>query len=125
MEAIETATEEFDNPDKRYLMVELSCKDFKCKPCTYPDCQRYVRLKEKPKMTTKVFEVEKPPVSKEGYRQWYMFVELACSEKQCDPCTYPNCQRYKREVLDKKKFKVKTMELKKSEDLSGIFEGGE
>jgi hypothetical protein len=33
----------------RYLMVELSCDENQCKPCTYPNCQRFVRLKTKKK----------------------------------------------------------------------------
>jgi len=108
-------------PEKRYLMVELSCKDMKCNPCTYPNCQRYVRLKEKPKVTTRAFEVERPPLSKEDYRQWYMFVELACSDKHCDPCTYPNCQRFQREKPSKKRFDVKVTELKGGENLERLF----
>ncbi len=99
--------------DKRYLMIELSCKDRKCDPCTYPDCQRFVKLTQKPKFNVKRFEVEKPPVAKDEYRDWYMFVELSCTEKKCDPCTYPNCQRYKRELKGKKVFNVKTVELKR------------
>jgi hypothetical protein len=102
--------------DKRYLMIELACKDHKCNPCTYPDCQRFVKLTQKPKFNVKRFEVEKPPLGEEEYRQWYMFVELSCADKKCNPCTYPNCQRYKRELKGKKLFNVKTTELKKTEE---------
>jgi hypothetical protein len=28
---------------KRYVMVEISCDRTKCAPCTYPNCQRFVR----------------------------------------------------------------------------------
>jgi len=111
---------EIDSKDKRYLMIELSCKDSKCDPCTYPECQRYVKLTQKPKFNVRKFEVEKPPMGEEDYRKWYMFVELSCSDKKCNPCTYPTCQRYEREQKGKKPFKVKTTELKKDEQLAKI-----
>lgn len=31
---------------KRYLMIELSCNEKACSPCTYPNCQRYARGKK-------------------------------------------------------------------------------
>jgi hypothetical protein len=34
---------DLDNVQKRYLMLELSCADRKCNPCTYPSCQRFTR----------------------------------------------------------------------------------
>jgi len=56
-------------------------------------------------------------------------VELSCKDYKCDPCTYPNCQRYKRgeliEGADKKNFKIKTVELKKTDDLDKVFGGSE
>ncbi len=30
-------------PDKRLVLIELSCASQNCDPCTYPNCQRYVR----------------------------------------------------------------------------------
>lgn len=30
-------------PDKRQVLIELSCASQNCDPCTYPNCQRYVR----------------------------------------------------------------------------------
>jgi hypothetical protein len=32
-----------DAPDKRQVLIELSCASQNCDPCTYPNCQRYVR----------------------------------------------------------------------------------
>ena len=46
---------------ERYLLVELSCKDHKCSPCTYPNCQRFARLasdKKKKPFKVKVTEVQ-------------------------------------------------------------------
>ena len=36
-------------PDKRQVLIELSCASQNCDPCTYPNCQRYVREMTKPK----------------------------------------------------------------------------
>ena len=47
--------------EDRYLLVELSCKDWKCSPCTYPNCQRFARLasdKKKKPFKVKVTEVQ-------------------------------------------------------------------
>jgi len=106
--------EAIDSKDKRLLMIELSCKDHKCNPCTYPDCQRYVKLTQKPKFNVKRFEVENPSM-KDDERQWIMLVELSCKDKKCNPCTYPNCQRFKREVKGKKMFKVRSTEIREKE----------
>ena len=35
-----------------------------------------------------------------------VLIELSCFSKQCTPCTYPNCQRYMREMANKKKPSV-------------------
>jgi hypothetical protein len=110
-----------ESKDKRFLMIELSCKDHKCNPCTYPDCQRYVKLTQKPKFNVKRFEVENPSM-KDEERQWIMFVELSCKDKKCNPCTYPNCQRYQRQVSGKKTFKVKTTELKDTKETKQVVE---
>ena len=42
---------EKDQPDptKRYVMIELSCDEKACSPCTYPNCQRFTRLQPKSK----------------------------------------------------------------------------
>ena len=37
------AEKEPDEPDKRQVLIELSCASKHCDPCTYPNCQRYVR----------------------------------------------------------------------------------
>jgi len=111
-----------ESKDKRLLMIELSCKDQKCNPCTYPDCQRYVKLNQKPKFNVKRFEVENPSM-KDDERQWIMFVELSCKDKKCNPCTYPNCQRFKRGVKAKKTFKVKSTELKDTGEAKQVVEG--
>ncbi len=111
-----------ESKDKRLLMIELSCKDHKCNPCTYPDCQRYTKLTQKPKFNVKRFEVENPSM-KDDERQWIMFVELSCKDKKCNPCTYPNCQRFKRGDKGKKTFKVKSTELKDTEKAKQVVEG--
>lgn len=36
-------------PDKRQVLIELSCASQNCDPCTYPNCQRYVREQQKSK----------------------------------------------------------------------------
>lgn len=36
-------------PDKRQVLIELSCASQNCDPCTYPNCQRYVREMPKSK----------------------------------------------------------------------------
>ena len=35
-----------DEQNKRYMMIELSCDEKACSPCTYPNCQRYARTKK-------------------------------------------------------------------------------
>lgn len=100
-------------PTRRYLMIELSCDQTQCKPCTYPNCQRYVRQRMKNK---KLAATIKPIASKEleinaskeselsriaeaqypHYVNRYILTELSCSEAKCSPCTYPNCQRFVR-----------------------------
>jgi len=46
---------------ERVVLIELSCKDEKCSPCTYPNCQRFARetLKKKVPFKVKVTEIEK------------------------------------------------------------------
>ena len=48
-----------DAPDKRKVLIELSCASTKCDPCTYPNCQRYVRElpKTKKPVVNRVTEV--------------------------------------------------------------------
>jgi hypothetical protein len=111
-----------DSPDKRYLMVELSCADRKCNPCTYPNCQRFARERiKKPVVSSRMFEVSKPIVKQDQSRQRYVLLELSCSERKCNPCTYPNCQRYRRELAKKKPFKVKVSELSGDVDLKNLL----
>lgn len=53
------AGKEPDVPDKRQVLIELSCASQECNPCTYPNCQRYIRemsKKDKP-VVTKVTEI--------------------------------------------------------------------
>jgi len=38
-----------DVPDRRQVLIELSCASQNCDPCTYPNCQRYVREMPKSK----------------------------------------------------------------------------
>jgi len=41
----------------RYLMVELSCDETQCMPCTYPNCQRFVRENPKKKIKNPALSV--------------------------------------------------------------------
>jgi hypothetical protein len=47
----------------RVLLIELSCKDKKCTPCTYPNCQRFasekLQGKKKAPFKVKVTELQK------------------------------------------------------------------
>jgi hypothetical protein len=114
----------------RVLLIELSFKDKKCDPCTYPNCQRFARIepKKKPYETrmTKMFEVKKPVTSEESTRDRLVLIELSCKDKKCNPCTYPNCQRFASEKLQGKKkapFKVKVTELQKDMDVKKVLSG--
>ncbi|GEM_PF-920342 len=114
----------------RVLLIELSCKDKKCDPCTYPNCQRFARIepKKKPYETrmTKMFEVKKPVTSAEDTRDRLVLIELSCKDKKCNPCTYPNCQRFASEKLQGKKkapFKIKVTELQKDTDVKKVLSG--
>ena len=57
---------------KRYVLIELSCDVTSCRPCTYPNCQRFRRnedlqglgAKSKPKIN-KVTELESDGTVKE------------------------------------------------------------
>ena len=120
---------EKDQPDptKRYVMIELSCDEKACSPCTYPNCQRYVRTapKKKPFETrmTKMFEVKKP-MKAEDTRERLVLIELSCKDEKCSPCTYPNCQRYAREAMQGKKkapFKVKVTEIEKGSEVKSLL----
>jgi hypothetical protein len=117
--------------DRRFLLIELSCKDHKCSPCTYPNCQRFVR--EMPKKTpfetrmTKMFEVKKPMVKPDDTRERLVLIELSCKDKKCSPCTYPNCQRFAAEALQSKKkapFKVKITEIERGTDVKMVMKKG-
>ena len=112
----------------RVLLIELSCKDKKCDPCTYPNCQRFARIepKKKPYETrmTKMFEVRKPVTGAEDTRERLVLIELSCKDKKCNPCTYPNCQRFASEKMQGKKkapFKVKVTELQKDTDAKEVL----
>jgi hypothetical protein len=113
--------------EERYLLVELSCKDLKCSPCTYPNCQRFVRTlpKKVPFETrmTKTFEIKKPITTPKDTRERIMLVELSCKDKKCSPCTYPNCQRFAKATQDKKKkpFKVKVTEVQSGKEVQSLL----
>lgn len=116
-----------EKAEERYLLVELSCKDQKCSPCTYPNCQRYVRSSA-PKKTpyetkmTKMFEVKKPIVTPQDSRDRVVLIELSCKDIKCSPCTYPNCQRFAREAQKgKKPFKVKITEIEKGKEVESLM----
>lgn len=113
--------------EERYLLIELSCKDLKCSPCTYPNCQRFVRTTSKkvPYETkmTKTFEVKKPITTPNDTRDRILLVELSCKDKKCSPCTYPNCQRFARAASDKRKkpFKVKVTEVQPGKEVQSLL----
>ena len=53
-----------------------------------------------------------------------LLIELSCKDKKCDPCTYPNCQRFASEKMQGKKkapFKVKVTELQKDTDAKEVL----
>ncbi len=115
-----------DKGEERFLLVELSCKDHKCSPCTYPNCQRFVRElpKKRPYETrmTKMFEVKKPITSPTQPLERMVLIELSCKDKKCSPCTYPNCQRFARELgKGKKPFKVKVTEIEKGKEVESLL----
>lgn len=103
--------------DRRYLLLELACKEKKCDPCTYPNCQRFAReMGKRPPITTSMFELR----SVEALGQIepdrrYVVVELACKEKKCNPCVYPYCQRYVREFAKKKRFTTPLFEMSRED----------
>ncbi len=112
----------------RVLLIELSCKDKKCDPCTYPNCQRFARIepKKKPYETrmTKMFEVRKPVTGATDTRDRLVLIELSCKDKKCTPCTYPNCQRFAAEGMQGKKkapFKVKVTEIQKDTEAKEVL----
>jgi hypothetical protein len=112
--------------EERYLLVELSCKDRKCSPCTYPNCQRFATTapKKKPYETrmTKMFEVKKPITSQGEPRERMVLIELSCKDKKCSPCTYPNCQRFAKETgKGKRPFKVKVTEIEKDREVQSLL----
>ena len=49
------------DPLERMVLIELSCKDKKCSPCTYPNCQRFAKVagQGKKPFKVKVTEIEK------------------------------------------------------------------
>lgn len=113
--------------DERFLLIELSCKDKKCSPCTYPNCQRFATElpKKKPYETrfTRMFEVKKPVTRPEDTKERLVLVELSCKDKKCSPCTYPNCQRFAKasQTMKKAPFKVKVTEIEKGTDVSKLL----
>ncbi len=112
--------------EERYLLVELSCRDRKCSPCTYPSCQRFVRTvpKKMPFETrmTKMFEIKKPIAKPHDTRERLVLIELSCKDEKCSPCTYPNCQRFAREAQKKKApFKVKVTEIEKGKEVQSLL----
>jgi hypothetical protein len=47
----------------------------------------------------------------------YLLIELACTERQCDPCTYPDCPRFVRERRpEKAPFTIKTIAVQRPRD---------
>ena len=103
--------------NRRYMLLELACAEKKCDPCTYPDCQRFVReVSKRPPISTRMFELR--PLERKGHFESdrrYIVVELACKEKKCNPCTYPNCQRFVRAAKRKARFTTPLFELSRED----------
>ncbi len=106
-----------DEIDRRYMLLELACAEKQCDPCTYPDCQRFVReVAKRPPISTRMFELRS--MERKGRIEpdrRYVFVELACKEKKCNPCTYPNCQRFVRAAKKKARFTTPLFELSRED----------
>jgi hypothetical protein len=120
------AEQKVQHSEDRYLLVELSCKDRKCSPCTYPNCQRFATTtpKKKPYETrmTKMFEIKKPITGPGEPRERMVLIELSCKDKKCSPCTYPNCQRFAKETgKGKRPFKVKVTEIEKDREVQSLL----
>jgi len=120
------ASPTLDKGEERYLLVELSCKDHKCSPCTYPNCQRFASEvpKKRPYETrmTKMFEIKKPVTSPQDPLERLVLIELSCKDKKCSPCTYPNCQRFAKVAgQGKKPFKVKVTEIEKGKEVQSLL----
>jgi hypothetical protein len=134
-----------DEHTNRYVMIELSCDQTQCRPCTYPNCQRYVRQQ---RMSKKVAATVKPISSKTleintsreselkgtsevGYPHHvnrYILTELSCTEAKCSPCTYPNCQRFVRskKITGKKEPQIISVtELKGDKQLQEMIRKAE
>jgi hypothetical protein len=132
---------ESSSQTKRYLMIELSCDQKACSPCTYPNCQRYARHLPKNKklfesvkskatkdseVVSKVGEAPADETNKHSHAvSRYILTELSCSEAKCSPCTYPNCQRYARSNKKVKSPKgspvVNVTELKMGKGLKKLY----
>ena len=70
-------------------------------------------------------DVKEAPQTK-GQGDRVLLIELSCKDKKCNPCTYPNCQRFASEKLQGKKkapFKVKVTELQKDMDVKKVLSG--
>jgi hypothetical protein len=121
----ETTGQQLPSDTKNYIMLELHCDMTQCKPCTYPVCP-LLKKKEEKGISSKTVELATGPlhervdgkmVMTEDIRR-YVMVEISCDRTKCDPCTYPNCQRFTREIAithnhvkDKKKPKVRRVLL--------------
>jgi hypothetical protein len=90
---------------KRYIMLELHCDMTQCKPCSFPECPLLEKRRvEEPETKTvelsdgsRHVEVEGTTIVKDKVKR-YLMVELSCDGTACSPCTYPNCQRFSRDM---------------------------
>jgi len=89
---------------KRYIMVELHCDMTQCKPCKFPVCPLLEKKNEEDLKTKTVELCHGSSVTvEEGKKvvtdkvKRYLMVELSCDDTSCNPCTYPNCQRFIRD----------------------------
>jgi hypothetical protein len=75
-------------------------------------------------ISAKTFDAKASAQSEEKEINRYILIELSCSNIHCDPCTYPNCQRFVREKREKpiaKSVRAVTTELKGSEQLANML----
>ena len=85
---------------KRYIMIELQCDMTQCDPCTFPDCPLLEKLEKDLDNETKTVELAKTHdvELEEKIVKRYLMIETSCDGTACDPCTYPNCQRFSRDM---------------------------
>ena len=100
---------------KRYIMVELQCDMTQCKPCSFPDCPLLEKSEKDLEHETKTVELSKALDKdlEENIIKRYLMVETSCDGTACDPCTYPNCQRFSRDMKLEMREKFKKPKVRR------------